>query len=101
MRLILITPPEVATENHEQTRVNAMFDAGLRTLHVRKPGASREAVRAYLDAIEPRHLCRVVLHSHHDMALEYGVKVCVLCVGFACVRVLRGGWGQREGRAAK
>jgi thiamine-phosphate pyrophosphorylase len=89
MRLILITPPTTAPS--EVRTVNRLFEAGLPLLHVRKPSDDAAALRTYLLQIAPEHRQRLVLHQHHQLAQELGLKVragmsvCV-CV-FVCVCV--------------
>ena len=68
--LLAITP-------HAQTAELAwlppLFAANLRRLHVRKPGWSRPEMVAYLQAIAPQYRRRLVLHSHYELAQEYGL----------------------------
>lgn len=44
-------------------------------VHVRKPGWDRGALASYVTSLAPAVRERVVLHSHHDLATELGVKV--------------------------
>jgi thiamine-phosphate pyrophosphorylase len=74
MRLILITPPTTAAT--ELATVNQLFCAGLPVLHVRKPDADAASLRAYLQQIEPAYRQRLVLHQHHELATDLGLKVC-------------------------
>lgn len=73
MRLILITQPDTAAVEH--SAVNQLFGAGLEVLHVRKPSYSRHLVAEYLRKVEPQWRHRIVLHQHHDLAAEFGLKV--------------------------
>ncbi len=74
MRLVVITPPEIAGWQHEAQLAGAMLrrlaERPGQVLHVRKPGASREDVASYLRQLDPDCLQRVVLHQHHDLAAE-------------------------------
>ncbi|MCU0433071.1 MAG: thiamine phosphate synthase [Bacteroidia bacterium] len=71
MNLILITNPENISQ--EPQVVTALFEHGLERLHLRKPGMSTVEMRKYLDAI-PKHFHKhIIIHSHHRLALSYGV----------------------------
>lgn len=72
MRVIVITPAE-AVEN-ETVVCNLLFASGLEVLHLRKPGAGREAYERFVRAIEPRYRERIVVHEHYDLAKEYGLR---------------------------
>ena len=61
MRVIVITPAE-AVEN-ETVVCNLLFASGLEVLHLRKPGAGREAYERFVRAIEPRYRERIVVHE--------------------------------------
>lgn len=68
--LLAITPHELAPE---LAWLPELFGAGLWRLHVRKPGWSRAELAAYLAAIAPPYRSQLVLHSHYDLAPEYGL----------------------------
>ena len=72
MRLILLTLPIAA----EPVPLNACFEAGLQTLHVRKPHWTRSQLRTYLQAVSPEYRRRLVLHSCHELGAEFDVGVC-------------------------
>jgi hypothetical protein len=67
--LILITAPDLPAPNSRQfdaelAAVRALFsEAGLRRLHLRKPGADPSHVAEYLARLEPEHRRRVVVHG--------------------------------------
>ncbi len=74
MQLIVITPPGLPGP-HEIKQANAMLQRGLKCLHLRKPswpGAANLA--SYLDELEPRFRCRVVVHQHHELVDSYQLK---------------------------
>lgn len=71
-RLVVITPE--STSATESGIVRGMFDRGLQTLHVRKPGASADEVAAYLAALPPAHRRRCMLHSHHQLSRKTAVQ---------------------------
>ena len=71
MRLILLTLPSAA----EPVPLDACFEAGLQTLHVRKPDWTRPQLRAYLQTVAPQYRRRLVLHSFHELSAEFDVGV--------------------------
>lgn len=71
MHLIFITRPEVF--DGETALCNAMLRAGLERLHLRKPGASREALAAWIGEIDPSLRRRIIVHDHHELARDYGL----------------------------
>ena len=44
--------------------INALFDAGLEVLHVRKPAYSEAEMTAFIDSIDTQYHKRIVVHSH-------------------------------------
>lgn len=70
--LIVITPP--SSHPDELRALEGMFAAGLQTLHVRKPGMSLNALRAYLAKVPARYHKRIVIHSHYRLLNEFGLK---------------------------
>ena len=71
MELLLITLPSFF--DGETDAVNKLLQDGCRRLHLRKPEASREQTAHWLEQIEPQFRRRIVLHDHHDLALQYGL----------------------------
>ena len=47
--------------------INALFDAGLEVLHVRKPAYSEAEMTAFIDSIDTQYHKRIVVHSHLAM----------------------------------
>ncbi|KAI8466733.1 MAG: thiamine phosphate synthase superfamily [Monoraphidium minutum] len=72
MRLIVITPEALAPGEPRLAR--AMLQHGLLTLHLRKPGATRQQLRDYLAELGEPWTAAVMLHSHHDLAGDFQVK---------------------------
>ena len=68
--LLAITPHESAAE---LAWLPQLFAANLRRLHVRKPGWSRAEMAAYVQAIAPHYRRQLVLHSHYELAQEFGL----------------------------
>jgi len=68
--LLAITPHD---ETVELPWLAQLFADNLQRLHVRKPGWSRAELADYVQAIAPQYRSRLVLHSHYDLAREYGL----------------------------
>jgi thiamine-phosphate pyrophosphorylase len=58
------------TEDEMGTLIR-MFKLGLRHFHLRKPRFSTQEMEEYIDRIPPRYRKRVIVHSHHELALKY------------------------------
>ncbi len=58
----------------EATIINALFDEGLEVLHVRKPDAGVDELRALIEKIHSIYLPKIALHQHHKIASDYGIK---------------------------
>lgn len=71
MQLIVISSPERI--GNEAVLINALFDAGMRRLHLRKPNASAAALVTLLNGIDPAYRSEVVLHQHHELAEHFGL----------------------------
>lgn len=72
MKLIVITPSDNIP--NEQAIVTKLFENGLTTLHLRKPKQSTLDVMNYLNEIPKNFHNRIVIHSHHKLALKYNLK---------------------------
>lgn len=72
MKLIVITPARDVED--EQSLVTKMFESGLRTLHLRKPKYSTNRLREYIKLIPEHFHERIVIHTHHDLALKFKLK---------------------------
>lgn len=77
--LLVVTPP--AAPKHEHATLRKLFDRGLQTLHLRRPGLSSTELGAWLDALGPEYRAHVVLHQRHKLAPQLGVKGIHLRVG--------------------
>lgn len=71
MRLLVITTPDFW--KGEEKAVTALFEAGLETLHLRKPNAGVSAVEAFLRQIPQEYYPRIVLHSHFELKEVFGL----------------------------
>ncbi|WP_405330816.1 thiamine phosphate synthase [Leeuwenhoekiella sp. LLG6367-2.1] len=70
--LIVITSE--AFLSAEITQIKQMIDLGLKCVHVRKPQATLEELRNWLQNFEPRFLATMMLHQHHVLGEELGCK---------------------------
>jgi len=55
----------------ETDTCNELFAQGLERLHLRKPEASMQQLAKWIEEIEPSCRKRIVLHDHHDLAMQY------------------------------
>lgn len=69
MELIVISSPDLI--DHEAEVINALFNAGMRLFHLRKPKASLPELRKLLEDIDPDYRAMLVLHQHHVLGEEY------------------------------
>ena len=71
MKLIVISPESEDTREHAM--LVQLFAAGLTSYHLRKPNWSRDDLVAWLRVLPVEFHARIVLHTHHDLAAEFGV----------------------------
>lgn len=67
-KLLVITWPDFFPGEAEI--LTRLFQAGLPRLHLRKPGASRAELQAFLATLAPIYYPRIALHDHLDLAAE-------------------------------
>ena len=72
MKLILITPPTYFVE--EDKIITALFEEGLDTLHLRKPGTAPMFAERLLTLIPEQYHKRIVVHGHFYLKEEYKLK---------------------------
>jgi thiamine-phosphate pyrophosphorylase len=72
MNVSVITCPEFL--EREREAVEALFEAGLEVLHLRKPGASTESLKQFVEAIDTRFHPRITVHGRRSTlrALDVG-----------------------------
>ena len=70
--LIVITPENDIENEIELT--NALFQAGLEILHLRKPNKNYAQHMAYLSGIDEAYHNKIVLHNEHDLAEDFMLK---------------------------
>lgn len=68
----MITSPAFLAD--EAASVNALFEAGLEILHLRKPHSSIDEVEHLLQSVSVSFRCRIVLHEHFGLVEKYGMK---------------------------
>jgi thiamine-phosphate pyrophosphorylase len=72
MRFIVITPSKNVDDEYGLT--NYMLKNGLPTLHVRKPSFSKDELVNYIEHFPEEQQNKMVLHSHHNILLDYDLK---------------------------
>lgn len=72
MKLVVITQSQKS--DNEIANIIQMFEAGLDTLHVRKNRFSTKELDAYIREIPAHFHNRIIIHSHHKLALKYDLK---------------------------
>ncbi|GAA4761168.1 MULTISPECIES: thiamine phosphate synthase [Flavobacterium] len=70
--MIVITNP-IAVSN-ETNIIHSLFENGLELLHVRKPDYSETEMISFLTAVGSDYKKKLVLHSHHHLANEFGIS---------------------------
>ncbi|MFP9097952.1 thiamine phosphate synthase [Flavobacterium sp. RHBU_24] len=60
--------------NKEAATINAMFDNGLKLLHIRKPDATVKELRHLIAGIDLQNYHQLALNQHHEIASDYGIK---------------------------
>jgi thiamine-phosphate pyrophosphorylase len=69
MKLILITSSDTLPE--ETAAITTLFEHGLETLHLRKPGMSTAEMSTYIKAIPAHFHPNIVIHSHHQLVFRF------------------------------
>lgn len=72
MRLIVLSSP--GKFESELKIVPRLFDFGLEVFHLRKPKFSYRKMNKYLSKFPAEHLNKVIIHTHHRLALKYKLK---------------------------
>jgi thiamine-phosphate pyrophosphorylase len=70
--MIVITNP-IAIRNEIQV-IHSLFAEGLSLLHIRKPDFSEAEMQSFVFAIGLEYRERLVLHSHHYIAEDFGIS---------------------------
>jgi thiamine-phosphate pyrophosphorylase len=72
LKVIIISDPEAVDQ--EAVAINALFEEGLQTFHVRKPTYEKTELENVLLSIKPKFLKRIVIHSHYELIDRYNLK---------------------------
>lgn len=72
MKVVVISDTSELEGEHEM--LHQMFEEGLEFFHLRKPKYSTPKLRSYLEKINPQYRNRVVIHTHHELALPFHLK---------------------------
>lgn len=72
MIVTVITSPDKFTS--EIPVVISLFKAGLPVLHLRKSKYNTKKLKDYIEAIPKEYHPRIIIHSHHALALKYKLK---------------------------
>jgi thiamine-phosphate pyrophosphorylase len=72
MKLVLISPSK--KQDSEIGMLLNMFEKGLQTYHVRKKNFSTRELKRYLEEIPSKYHNRIIIHTHHELALKYDLK---------------------------
>jgi len=72
MQLIVITAPDVIEE--EAVKITNLLDAGLETLHLRKPEWSSEQFELFVKSLPPKYYKKMVIHSNYSLIGKYNLK---------------------------
>ncbi|HEV7232173.1 MAG TPA: thiamine phosphate synthase [Bacteroidia bacterium] len=71
---LLVLSPSSGDSTGEPAIATKLFEHGLETYHLRKPRFSTKEMSEYLDKIPSQFHKRIVIHSHHKLALRYNLK---------------------------
>lgn len=72
MEICVITSSKNSDEEPELA--TKLFEAGLTTLHLRKPRFSTKQLSKYIEKIPAHFHNRIIIHSHHDLIFKYNLK---------------------------
>lgn len=71
--MIVVITPELIIPDEAET-INQLFRSGLSLLHIRKPLTGRNELTGFLDRIDASFYPQLVLHSHYEVADDYGIS---------------------------
>lgn len=70
--MIIVTYPQQIP--NETEIINALFDEGLETLHLRKPELNKEQLIEFISKIDNCFQSRIMLHNHYELLDSFGLK---------------------------
>ncbi len=71
-QLIVISPPENKTD--EISILKSLFNSGLQTFHIRKPGFTIYEFEKYIQQIPKEHYSKIIIHDQYELAVKYDLK---------------------------
>jgi len=71
MRLIVITSSEYVEK--EADKINALFEAGMEILHIRKPDFAKNQYIELIEAIKEKYHSQIKIHAFFDLAEKYNL----------------------------
>jgi thiamine-phosphate pyrophosphorylase len=71
-KLIVITTEKAGKD--ESDLINELFEAGLQSLHLRKPNYSIEETKTLLNAISSDFHPKIVIHKHYELLNVFNLK---------------------------
>jgi len=92
---MLIVLSDTKNIPNEARFINALFDAGLRYFHLRKPYWNEKELIALIADVDPEYRSKIVLHQLHHLALDFGIKrlhfpeYMRAQTGIKCLRILK------------
>lgn len=72
MKVVIVSNPNVV--ENETTIISALFEAGLETLHLRKPDITKDDLVDLINCINPKYHPAIVLHQHFDLTEEFAIN---------------------------
>lgn len=72
MKLVVITSSK--RDDDEVIAIIKMMEAGLETVHVRKPRFTTKELSDYIKSIPEHFHNRLIIHSHHNLARKFDLK---------------------------
>lgn len=72
MEIAVITSSK-KNENESEV-IKKLFEAGLSTLHLRKPNYSTKQLSKLIESIPTHFHDRIIIHSHHDLIFKFNLK---------------------------
>lgn len=72
MKIVVITPSK--KNDVEISSLIKMLEAGLDTVHIRKPSYTTKELNDYIKQIPIHFHSKLIIHTHHKLALKYNLK---------------------------
>jgi len=70
--MILITHPKAVP--NELELIKLLFEAGLQTLHVRKPTLNKRELKEFIACIDERYHSQLMIHSEYELLDQFQLK---------------------------